>query len=194
MQRELKAEHVLHFSDNYDAYLLGGSKAGTYRPAKLQELDGYRYYNMFEIGGSFYEYYLETQFLLEHANPKKIILSISGGEVRVEERDQSDVTYQIPAIMSGESKFLEMFDFISKDIGESLDRLKQRKERESREKYYEMPSTGERNMELYYERVETDWENYTTRYVLEEFDQHMRTLFKAPRRAPYIDEGLSISG
>ena len=190
MQRELKAEHVLHFSDNYDAYLLGGSKAGTYRPAKLQELDGYRYYNMFEIGGSFYEYYLETQFLLEHANPKKIILSISGGEVRVEERDQSDVTYQIPAIMSGESKFLEMFDFISKDIGESLDRLKQRKERESREKYYEMPSTGERNMELYYERVETDWENYTTRYVLEEFDQHMRTLFKAPRRAPYIDEGL----
>ena len=128
--------------------------------------------------------------MLEHANPKKIILSISGGEVRVEERDQSDVTYQIPAIMSGESKFLEMSDFISKDIGESLDRLKQRKERESREKYYEMPSTGERNMELYYERVETDWENYTTRYVLEEFDQHMRTLFKAPRRAPYIDEGL----
>ncbi len=187
MQRELKLEHVLHFSDNYDAYLLGGSKAGTYRPEKLQELDGYRYYNLYETGGSFYEYYLETKFLIENASPKKIIINISGGEVRFLLRDQKDVTYKLPAVLTGESKLLEIFDFLSKDIGESFSRLK---ERLTETKYYELTSTGERNLSRYYERVEKDWESFTQKYVLADFDAHMKTLFTKPRRAAYLDESL----
>ena len=187
MQRELKLEHVLHFSDNYDAYLLGGSKAGTYRPEKLQELDGYRYYNLYETGGSFYEYYLETKFLIENASPQKIIINISGGEVRFLLRDQKDVTYKLPAVLTGESKLLEIFDFLSKDIGESFSRLK---ERLTETKYYELTSTGERNLSRYYERVEKDWESFTQKYVLADFDAHMKTLFTKPRRAAYLDESL----
>lgn len=190
MQRELKAEHVLHFSDNYDAYLIGGSKAGSYRPEKLQELDGYRYYNMYEVGGSFYEYYLETKFLIEHANPKKIILSISGGETRFLERDQSDMTMKIPAIMTGDSKFLEIIDFLFKDIGESFDRLK---ERLTGKQYYELTATGERNLTRYYERVETDWDGFTQRSVLKPFASHMKTLFTTNRAAAYLDESLDYT-
>ena len=190
MQRELKAEHVLHFSDNYDAYLIGGSKAGSYQPEKLQELDGYRYYNMYEVGGSFYEYYLETKFLIEHANPKKIILSISGGETRFLERDQSDMTMKIPAIMTGDSKFLEIIDFLFKDIGESFDRLK---ERLTGKQYYELTATGERNLTRYYERVETDWDGFTQRSVLKPFASHMKTLFTTNRAAAYLDESLDYT-
>lgn len=187
MQRELKAEHVLHFGDRYDAFLLGGSKAGTYQPEKLQEMDGYRYYNMYETGGSFYEYYLETKFLIEHANPKKIVVSVSGGETRFELRNQDDMTYKIPAIMTGESKFLEIIDFLFKDINESFSRFK---ERLGGTKYYELTATGERNLSKYYERVENDWEGFTQSSVLKPFDKHMNTLFTTNKPAAFLDGSL----
>ncbi|WP_395027066.1 hypothetical protein, partial [Robinsoniella sp.] len=45
--RFFKAEHVKNYQDEYDAYIIGGSKAGTYLADKMSEIDGYRYYNMF---------------------------------------------------------------------------------------------------------------------------------------------------
>ena len=186
-QRELKAQHVLRFGEEYDAFLLGGSKAGSYRTEKLQELDGYCYYNMYELGGSFYEYELETAFLIEHASPKKIILNISGGEVRFLKRNQKDMTNQIPAVMTGESVFLETLDFLFKDVSEAFDRLW---ERMSDKPYYELTSGGNRNLEKYYERVEEDWEKFTQKYVLEAFDKHMKTLFANNRNVDYYDESI----
>ena len=145
-QRELKTQHVLHFCDNYDAYLLGGSKAGTYQTEKLQELDGYRYYNLYGTGGSFYEYELETAFLIGHADPKKIILNISGGEVRFLKRNQKDMAYRIPAVMTGESVFQETLDFLFMDISEAFGRLE---ERSGGKQYYELTTGGYRNLTNY---------------------------------------------
>lgn len=186
-QRELKTQHVLHFSDNYDAYLLGGSKAGTYQTEKLQELDGYCYYNLYETGGSFYEYELETAFLIEHADPKKIILNISGGEVRFLKRSQKDMSYRIPAVMTGEAVFQETLDFLFMDISEAFDRLE---ERSGGKQYYELTTGGYRNLTKYYERVESDWEKFTQQYVLESFDSHMKTLFANNRNVHYYDESI----
>lgn len=186
-QRELKAQHVLKFSENYDAYLLGGSKAGAYRTEKLQELDGYRYYSMYEAGGSFYEYELETAFLVKYANPKKIVLNISGGEVRFLKRNLEDMSCRIPAVMTGGSKWKETLDFLFMDIAESVDRLK---ERLGEKQYYELTTGGYRNLTKYYERVESDWEKFTGKYVLENFDRHMNTLFANNRNVDYYDESI----
>lgn len=189
-QRELKAQHVLHYSDNYDAYLIGGSKSGSYRAEKLQELDGYRYYSMYEAGGSFYEYELETEFLLKYANPKKILLSISGGEVNYLKRNQEDITVKVPAILTGESRFLEMIDFLFMDITRSIDRLKERLNGKS---YAELTPTGERNLSKYYQKMEngTDMEEYTRNAVLDTFAARMKTLFTKDKEASYIEESLA---
>ncbi|MDO5345254.1 MAG: hypothetical protein Q4E91_05875 [Lachnospiraceae bacterium] len=189
-QRELKAQHVLHYSDNYDAYLIGGSKSGSYRVEKLQELDGYRYYSLYEAGGSFYEYELETEFLLKYADPKKIVLSISGGEVNYLKRNQEDITVKVPAILTGESRFLEMTDFLFMDITRSIDRLK---ERLNGKTYAELTPTGERNLSKYYQKIEngTDMEQYTREAVLDTFAARMKTLFTKDKEASYIEESLA---
>lgn len=186
-QRELKAQHVARYSDQYDAYLIGGSKAGSYRTEKLQELDGYRYYNMYEVGGNFYEYEMETAYLLEHAAPKKIVLNISGGEVRILQRDQNNITTKIPAVMTGASKPAEIVDFLFKDIGKSLDRMK---ERMGGKQYYELTPGGERNLNKYYEKVESDWDNFTAKSVLKPFNEHMKRLFTTNQAKPYFKECL----
>lgn len=189
-QRELKAQHVLHYGDQYDAYLIGGSKSGSYRAEKLSELDGYRYYSLYEAGGSFYEYELETEFLLEHTNPKKIVLSISGGEVNYLKRNQEDITVKVPAILTGESRFQEMLDFLFMDITESIDRLK---ERLNGKTYAELTSTGERNLSRYYQKIESgqDMVQYTQDAVLDTFAARMKTLFTTDKEAAYIQESLA---
>ena len=100
------------------------------------------------------------------------------------------MTMKIPAIMTGDSKFLEIIDFLFKDIGESFDRLK---ERLTGKQYYELTATGERNLTRYYERVETDWDGFTQRSVLKPFASHMKTLFTTNRAAAYLDESLDYT-
>lgn len=186
-QRGLKTNHVLNFSEDYDAYLIGGSKAGSYQAETLQELDGYRYYNLYETGGSFYEYELATEFLIKYANPKKIVLNISGGEVRFLKRDQEDMSYRIPAVMTGESQLQEFLDFLFLDISESFDRLK---ERMGGKEYFELTSTGQRNLTKYYQAIAEDWDTYTQKQVLADFDAHMKTLFTTNQADKYYDECL----
>ena len=72
--REQKAQHIKHFSDNYDAYLIGGSKAGALRTEKLSELDGYRYYNCWVMSGNFEDYEAYTKYIVENTNAKKVLL------------------------------------------------------------------------------------------------------------------------
>ena len=61
--REIKAQHLKNFSDQYDAYVIGGSKAGALRTEKLKELDGYNYYNCWQLSGNFQDYYYYTKFV-----------------------------------------------------------------------------------------------------------------------------------
>ena len=75
--REQKAEHIKHISDQYDAYLIGGSKAGALRTDKLKELDGYNYYNCWVLSGNFQDYEAYTKYIVEHKKAKKVLLQIS---------------------------------------------------------------------------------------------------------------------
>ncbi|RAZ52279.1 hypothetical protein DK853_46385, partial [Klebsiella oxytoca] len=74
---EQKAEHIKYHADDYDAYLVGGSKAGAIRSSKLSELDGLRYYNCWLLSGNFEDYYSYSKYIIETAHPKKLLLHIS---------------------------------------------------------------------------------------------------------------------
>lgn len=187
--RELKAEHVLHFAEDYDAFLLGGSKAGAFRAEKLQEMDGYRYYNMFQIHGNFYEYELMVKFLMAHADPKKIMITLSGGEVNSLLQDQESLSTKLPAVVTGGSKALEILDFLFKDVGESFAKFKARGFSTAS---YEGPTGGERDLSSYYPRTKDDaaWEQFTKKSVLGSFQNEIKRLFTRDKRSKYYQENL----
>ncbi|MDD3796518.1 MAG: hypothetical protein PHE06_11225 [Lachnospiraceae bacterium] len=186
-QRLLKLNHAENFSENYDAYLIGGSKAGSYQPEKLTELDGYRYYNMFELSGNLQEYAMVTDFLIEHANPKKIIISISGGEVRKEGLNFTDPVYQYPAMLTGDSVMKETLKFLFMDPNKTFKRIR---ERLAGKTYYEMENTGARNLVKSYTAFSEDPEEFTQKQVLKSFDKHMKTLFTKNKKLDYYQTTL----
>lgn len=187
--REFKAQHILKHQDEYDAYFIAGSKGGAYQAEKFQALDGYRYYNCFELGGSFYEYEEMVNFLVEEVSPKKIVLNISGGEVRAWQRNVKDLTFQLPAVVTGESKLLETLDFLLKDVNESFERIEDRK----KNKYVGLREGGERNLQKYYDRIDNpeSWERYVNNNVLKPFDKHMKTLFTTDVERDHYDACLA---
>lgn len=186
--RFFKAEHIKNFPDNYDAYIIGGSKTGSYRPEKFSEIDGYRYYNVWTSGGSVQNYYYYTKYILENTNAKKIIINLSGGEVRAFDRQNTDVTI-IPAQVTGQSVFLENLEFLFKDVSVAFDMLKEEREGKT-PVYYGNPTTGERNLEKYYTARSENYEKFTQKYVLKKFDSHMNRLFAGTVANEAYEENL----
>ena len=185
MARQFKANHVLKFPDQYDAYLLGGSKAGSYRPDKLKEMDGYRYYNMFESRGNVQEYEIETDFLIKNCAPKKILISLSGAEVKRLLQDQEDVSFQIPAVEMGTSYVREFTNYLFKDFVQGLSKIRNRSST-----YVEPIPTGERNIYRLYNRSYKRWISVTNSKVLGEYDEHLKNLFTSQAEDPYVRETL----
>lgn len=155
--REIKAEQIKSHADEYDAYLIGGSKAGAIRTEKLTQLDGYRYYNAWVLSGNFQDYYYYTKYVVENCKPKKILLQISSSEIKSYDRQDAGDMYVIPATITGESKTSEVFEFLFKNLTASMDELKKRKENEP---VYPMYPNGERNLKKYYDVMKTNTNGY----------------------------------
>lgn len=143
--REQKAEHIKYHADDYDAYLVGGSKAGAIHSDKLSEIDGYRYYNCWLLSGNFEDYYNYSKYIIETAHPKKILLHISTSEIAQFDREAKGDIYEVPAVMSGESKTAEVFKFLFKNLSVSYDTIT------NTEPVYAVLPTGERNLTKYYD-------------------------------------------
>ena len=184
-QRVLKAKHVIKYGDQYDAYIIGGSKTGSYRASKWSELDGYRYYSFWEMGGNFNEYETAVKFLLENGSPKKIVLSISGGEVRKDSEDQEDLTFRLPAEEKGTSQLAEYISYLFKDPIQGYEKIR---ERETSRYITALPG-GERNFLHFYRSTEY-WEKRTRRDVLSNFDAHMKRLFTTDIKWEYYQSCL----
>lgn len=142
--REQKAEHIKYHADEYDAYLVGGSKAGGIRSEKLSDLDGYRYYNCWLLSGNFEDYYLYSKYIIENAHPKKLLLHISTSEIAQFDREAKGDIYEVPAVISEESKVAETFKYLFKNLSVSVDTIKDKEAR------YPVTKSGERNLSKYY--------------------------------------------
>lgn len=147
--RELKAEHIKKLGGRYDAFLIGGSKGGAIRTEKLKELDGYNYYNCWVLAGNFPDYLAYTKFVLEHTDARKILLQISTTELYEFDHAEYGDIYEVPAVMSGESKVAEYARYLMKNPKVAWEELRERMA-EDYVKYPCLP-TGERNLGKYYD-------------------------------------------
>ncbi|HCT92723.1 MAG TPA: hypothetical protein DF613_15290 [Lachnospiraceae bacterium] len=188
--RFLEAERIRHYKDQYDAYIVGGSKAGSYQAEKLRELDGYRYYNVWASGGSVQNYYYYAKYILENTDAKKIVMNLSGGEVRGYDRQYMGDVCVIPAQVKGDSVFLERLDFLFKDVHVAMDTWKERRDAGSLPSYYNA-DTGDRNLLKYYRARAKDPEAFAERRVLEDFDKQMKRLFTKKISHDAYEENLA---
>lgn len=111
--RVFKANHIKKYGNNYDAYLIGGSKGGCYTSDKLKELDGYNYYNTFITCGNFQEYYIFADYIINQTDAKKIILNLSGFECLFDVR--TGLKQETPAILTDKSEMAEFINFLFKN-------------------------------------------------------------------------------
>ncbi|MCI9420457.1 MAG: hypothetical protein HFG32_10675 [Eubacterium sp.] len=170
--REQKAEHIKYHADDYDAYLVGGSKAGGIRSEKLSDLDGYRYYNCWLLSGNFEDYYLYSKFIIETAHPKKLLLHISTSEIAQFDREAKGDIYEVPAVISEESKTAETFKYLFKNLSVSVETITDKEER------FPVTRSGERNLSKYYNyyREHRDANEYYNHLMKEMVDAYLPRL------------------
>lgn len=188
--RFLQAEHIKNFGNQYDAYIIGGSKTGSYRTEKLAEMDGYSYYNVWGMMGSVQNYYYYARYILENTNVKKIIMNLSGGETRAYDRQYLSDICVIPAQVKGGSVLLENLDFLFKDVHIAMDVWKESRDGDPSASVGNCV-TGERNLEKYYRSRAKDPEAFVTKQVLKKFDKQMKRLFTKNLSHDAYEENLA---
>lgn len=176
--REIKAEYLKKHGKEYDAFLIGGSKAGALRAAKLSELDGYKYYNAWQLSGNFQDYYHYSKYIIENCKPKKILLHISTSEIKRFNRESVGDIYEIPAEITGESKVPEVFEFLFKNLSASIDEIKLRNN--PNDPIYPCATTGERNLQKYYDVYKTNKPGYYDFLFKEQVDEYLPYVVDKP--------------
>jgi len=187
--RYIRAKQIEFNDGKYDAFIVGGSKAGALRTETLNKTDGHTYYNAWVLSGNLREYYLYTKFILENTDAKKILLHLSGPEVRKGDRSNLGDVYKTPAVVTGESEVAEFIEYLGKNLsfagGDLIDMIKGD---------YEITNPGNedgvRNVEYRYKKMEKDPIGYTETAVLHDYDENMRKLFKVTPKNPAIGESL----
>ena len=180
--RVLKAERIKNYADEYDAYIIGGSKASGIRADKLSEIDGYRYYNSYIQSGNFEEYEKYINYIFENdKDVKKIFLHLSSIEVKAYSRQHLGDTYKTPAQVDGRSKVAEVLRMLFKNLKVSVQEIKKIADNKTNPVAYpELPS-GERNLGKYYDAVKLDKEWFKERYVMKDYDKSIKELFEGKR-------------
>lgn len=168
--RVFKANHIKKFGNNYDAYLIGGSKGGCYQSEKLKELDGYNYYNTFITCGNFEEYYIFSKFIIENTNAKKIILNLSGFECLFDVR--TGLKQETPAILTGKSEIAEFISFLFKNPKLSIDEIRHSSATDRQN------DDGSRNLATYYKNRSKNPEKYVNEKVIYDLDKDLKMMFE----------------
>lgn len=168
--RVFKANHIKKFGNNYDAYLIGGSKGGCYQSEKLKELDGYNYYNTFITCGNFEEYYIFSKFIIENTNAKKIILNLSGFECLFDVR--TGLKQETPAILTGKSEVAEFISFLFKNPKLSIDEIRHSSATDRQN------DDGSRNLATYYKNRSENPEKYVNEKVIYDLDKDLKMMFE----------------
>lgn len=168
--RVFKANHIKKFGNNYDAYLIGGSKGGCYQSEKLKELDGYNYYNTFITCGNFEEYYIFSKFIIENTDAKKIILNLSGFECLFDVR--TGLKQETPAILTGKSEIAEFISFLFKNPKLSIDEIRHSNATDRQN------DDGSRNLATYYKNRSENPEKYVNEKVIYDLDKDLKMMFE----------------
>lgn len=86
--RAAKCKYLRKYADDYNAVVLGGSKAGVLSTERLSEYTGKNYYNFYVAYGCFSDYLTYASWLIDTVGIDEITLHLSSIEVQMFDRSQ----------------------------------------------------------------------------------------------------------
>ncbi|MFR8548178.1 MAG: hypothetical protein ACLVEV_06105 [Lachnospiraceae bacterium] len=175
--RAAKSKYMKKHAGEYDAVVLGGSKAGVLDTELLSEYTGRNYYNFYVAYGCFADFLTYAQYLIDVAGIEEITLHLSSIEVQKYSRADTNEVYEVPAVVEGGAwnTLLENLNYLCRNITSSIDYLTQGNTQQ--ERGMDALSTGERNYSYPYSLMEQDPDGYVQEYVLPRYEKNLKKLF-----------------
>ena len=188
--RAAKSKYMKKYGEDYNAVVLGGSKAGVLSTELLSEYTGKNYYNFYVAYGCFADFLTYAEYLIDTAQIEEITLHLSSIEVQKYDRSDTNEIYEVPSVVQGNivDKTMETLNYLCRNITSSIEYVMEGKD--ELEKGMDSLITGERNYSYPYSLMAEDWDGYAQEYVLPRFQQNLRPLFERTPSVPAIEKNL----
>lgn len=187
--RAIKSEYLLKNSDQYDAVIIGGSKAGVLSTDRLTEYTGKRYYNFFNNIGNFSDYLRYTEFILNHTDISEITLHLSSYEVQAYSQETRSSNFEVPAIVAGNKwdQLTETLGYLMTDLKTVIEELKTNPDEKGGSP--EQLVNGERNRNNSFRSFEKNPRAYIKKEVTKGLKKYLKQMFaqKANSQPAYDD-------
>lgn len=176
--RAIKSEYLTKNADDFDAVILGGSKAGVLSTELLSEYTGRNYYNFYFNSGNFSDYEKYLDFLIDHAGISEVTLHLSSFETQYYTKEgEGTYVFEVPAILTENpwKKLTEFCNYLMTDIKTTLQETK-----DKREGSYSTDdiATGERIWGQAIESMAKDPDAFAKRHVINNFEKNMQRFFE----------------
>ena len=176
--RAIKSEYLSRHPEEFDAVVIGGSKAGVLSTELLSEYTGKNYYNFYFNCGNFSDYEKYITFLIKNVGISEVTLHLSSFETQyyTKEGDGSYV-FEVPAILTGNpwSRLTEICNYLMTDIKTTFQETKNKQEGS-----YSTDdlATGERIWGKAIESMAKDPDAFVKNHVTNSFESRMKKFFR----------------
>lgn len=188
--RAAKSKYISKYADQYDAAVLGGSKAGVLDTELLSKYSGKNYYNFYFAYGCFSDFLTYARYLVNEVGVDEITLHISSIEVQKYSRADENEIYEVPAVVNGTlpELILENLNYLCRDITSSIDAVFD----DNLSQGMDSIVTGERNYSYAYSLMEEDRDAYKDKYVLTRMKKRLANLFDGSDPSiPAVDDNIA---
>lgn len=159
--RVAKIGYLDRFNENYNSYVIGGSKSSSLNPLLLNQYYGgdTSFYGMLMYGGDFYDYEKTLYYLVENYQVDNIIIHMSMHEISHYQEARDDLKQELHAKVLGEPLLPFYFKYLTLNISYGRDKLESMLKRkyDPMEANQFIPETG------VYNKVVRDAEDLGTR-------------------------------
>lgn len=189
--RAAKSKYMKKTAGEYNAVVLGGSKAGVLNTQLLSEYTGRNYYNFYIAYGCFSDFLTYARYLINTAGIEEITLHLSSIEVQQYSRADTNEIYEVPAVVEGGAvnTLLENLNYLCRNITSTIDYVKDGNT--EKERGMDSLVTGERNYSYPYSLMEQDPDAYVQEYVLPRYEKNLKALFDDDEPSmPAIEDNL----
>lgn len=175
--RAAKSKYIKKHADEYNAVVLGGSKAGVLSTELLSEYTGKNYYNFYIAYGCFADFLTYGEYLIKTAGIEEITLHLSSIEVQKYSRADVNEIYEVPAVVNGNAGalLLENLNYLCRNIESAIAYM--REGNTEQERGMDSLADGERDYSYPYSLMEQDMDAYLKKYVLPRYKKGLKKLF-----------------
>lgn len=190
--RAIKSEYLSKHADEFDAVILGGSKAGVLNTELLSEYTGKRYYNYYFNSGNFSDYEKYLTFAIENVGISEVTLHLSSFETQYYTKEgEGNYAFEVPAILTGNpwNQLTELCNFLMTDIKTTLQET-----RNKQEGYYSTDdvATGERIWGQAIQSMAKDPDAFAARHVTNNFEKNLGKFFnQEASQYPAFDDNIA---